>query len=71
LAIIKIVLKTSKCLAKDPSQSNCNQYWGYIIPKTSITQWAGNIIFDAPLNSLKNSNVIMKVKTMEEEGIGV
>jgi hypothetical protein len=36
-----------------------------------MTPWARNIIFYAPPNSLKNSNVILKLKTIEEEGIGV
>jgi hypothetical protein len=30
-----------------------------------------NMFIDAPPNSLKDSNVSLKVKTMEKEGVGV
>jgi hypothetical protein len=31
-------------LAKDASQSGCNQYWGYTIPRVFMTPWVGNLI---------------------------
>jgi hypothetical protein len=31
-------------LAKDASQSGCNQYWGYTIPRAFMTPWARNLI---------------------------
>jgi hypothetical protein len=36
-----------------------------------MTPWAKKIIFNAPPNSLRDSNVISKVKTIEDEKIGV
>jgi hypothetical protein len=32
-----------------------------------MTPWVGNIISNTPPNSLKNSNVISKVKIIEEK----
>jgi hypothetical protein len=36
-------------LAKDASQSNCSQYWGYTIPRASMTPWAQNLISNSLL----------------------
>jgi hypothetical protein len=38
-------------LANDALKSKCNQYWGYIILRTSMTSYAKNKVFDSQIRA--------------------
>ncbi len=46
----KVILITTRCFGKDVIQFSYNQYWVYIIPKASMTPWAGNLVSNSWIN---------------------
>jgi hypothetical protein len=49
-----VALITWRCFGKDISQSSCDQYWGYTIPRASMTPWARKIICNSQINFFAN-----------------